>query len=176
MQSGPRRQVEKEGVAGVFGEFKLNPGVESIQMYANHSRRPKTIAGGERALIQRGEPAVRHSHLVVQCDRTWCGRPVPRGKEIGSVAANGRKVHDSSVVLRDVRPLRTYLPRIGAPLCRVKRVGFYALTVGGQAKRMTKRTARLYSRAKRAHSAQKFIFAHRFSTGSARLIDIFSTG
>jgi len=40
---------------------------------------------------------------------------------------------------------------------------------------MTKQSGSRHSRAKLAHSEQKFIFAHRFSTGSARLIDIFST-
>ena len=34
---------------------------------------------------------------------------------------------------------------------------------------------RLRERAKLAHSEQKFIFAHRFSTGCARFVDIFST-
>jgi hypothetical protein len=68
MQSRPRRQMEKERATGVLGEFKLDPCVESVQMDANNARRPETIAGGERSLIERGEPAVRHSHLVVQSE------------------------------------------------------------------------------------------------------------
>jgi hypothetical protein len=54
-------------------------------------------------------------------------------------------------------------------------VGFYALAAGEQAKRMTKRRALRRSRAKQAHSEPKFIFSHRFSTGSPRPVDIFST-
>jgi len=66
MQSCPRRQMQDERAAGIFGEFKLNPRVESVQMDADHPRRPEAISRGERSLIEGGEPAVRHGHLVVQ--------------------------------------------------------------------------------------------------------------
>jgi hypothetical protein len=69
MQSRPWRQVEKERAAGVFGEFELDPRVGPVQMNADHARRPDTIAGGERSLIERGEPAVRYGHLVVDSER-----------------------------------------------------------------------------------------------------------
>ena len=71
MQSCPRRQVEEERAAGAFGEFKLNPRVESIDMNADHARCPPTIAGSKRSLIECGEPAVSYSHLVVQSERPW---------------------------------------------------------------------------------------------------------
>jgi hypothetical protein len=56
-------------------------------------------------LIERGEPAVRHGHLVVSCGRPWC-RGILRGNETGGISVNGRKVHDSSVCVAGVRPLR----------------------------------------------------------------------
>lgn len=66
MQSRPWRQMQDERAAGMFGEFKLNPRVEAVQMDADDARRPETIPRGERSLIEGGEPAVRHRHLAVQ--------------------------------------------------------------------------------------------------------------
>ena len=176
MQSCPRREVKEERAAGPFGEFKLNTRVESVEMNANHTRCPATGAGGKRSLIERSEPAIGDGHLVVHSDGPWYRWPVLRGNETGGVCVNGTKVHDSSVSVAGCASAAHLLPRIGVVLCWVKDgVGFYALGRGGQAKRMTKRTARCRSRAKLAHSKRKFILSHRFSTGSARPIDIFST-
>src|SRR5262245_15288493 len=97
MQSRPRRQMQDERAAGVLVKFKLNPGVVSVQMDANHASRPATTAGDERPLIERGEPTVRHSHLIVQTERSWRRWRVLRRKETGGVSVNGRKLHDSSV-------------------------------------------------------------------------------
>jgi hypothetical protein len=38
-------------------------------MNADHARGPDVIAGGERSLIERGEPAVRDGHLIVHSER-----------------------------------------------------------------------------------------------------------
>ena len=97
MQSGPRRQMQDERAAGVFDKFKLNPRVVSIEMDANHARGPLTAVRDERSLIERSEPTVRHSHLVVQTERPWRRWRVLRRKETGGVSVNGRKLHDSSV-------------------------------------------------------------------------------
>src|SRR5215813_12974093 len=69
VQSRPWCQMKKEGSAGMFGELELNPRMGCVQMDANHSCRPATIAGGERSLIKCGEPAVRDGHLVVGSKR-----------------------------------------------------------------------------------------------------------
>ena len=133
-QPCPRRQMEEERSAGVFDELELDPGVESVQMDANHARRPEAIAGGERSLIERREPAVRHGHLVVRSEKPWCRRPALRRRETCSVCVNGRKVHDSSVYVAECASAAHLLPRMGVSLCWVRRVGFYALTAQGQAK------------------------------------------
>ena len=176
MQSCPRRQVKKERAAGAFGEFKLNPRVESIEMDANHARCPATSAGAKRSLIERSEPAIGDGHLVVHSDGPRYRWPVLRGNKTGGVCVNGTKVHDSSLCIAGCASAAHLLPRMGAALCWVRDgVGFYVLAGGAQAKRMTKRSARRRPRAKLAHSERKFIFSHRFSTGSARPVDIFST-
>ena len=108
MQSCPWGEMKKERAARVFGEFKLDPRVESVQMDANHACGPETALRGERSLIECGEPAVRQGHLVVRAERSWFRFWILRRNETGGTSVNGRKVHDSSVVLQDVRPLRTY--------------------------------------------------------------------
>src|SRR5262245_27055483 len=97
MQSRPRREMQNERAAGVLGELKLDPCVEPVQVHANDPSRPPASAGDERSLIERGEPTVRNSHLVVQSERAWCNWRVLRGRETGGVSVNGWKVHDSSV-------------------------------------------------------------------------------
>ena len=135
MQSRPRRQMQDERAAGVLEKFKLNPGVVSVQMDANHARGPATTAGDERPLIERSEPTVRHSHLIVQTERSWRRWRVLRRRETGGVAVNGRKLHDSSVCVAGVRPLRTYYRGWGSQCVGVRiGVGFYALATGEQAK------------------------------------------
>jgi len=116
MQSCPRRQVKKETAAGAFGEFKLNPRVESIEMDANHARRPAASAGGKRSLIERSEPAIGDGHLVVHSDGPWYRWPVLRGSETGGVCVNRTKVHDSSVCIAGGASAAHLLPRMGAAL------------------------------------------------------------
>src|SRR5262245_39052515 len=108
MQSRTRRQMQDERATGVLGTLKLNPGVVSVQMDANDPRGPATTAGDEGPSIEGREPPVRHSHLIVQTERSWRRWRVLRRKETGGVSVNGRKLHDSSVCVAGVRPLRTY--------------------------------------------------------------------
>ena len=142
MQSRPRREMQNERAAGVLVKFKLNPRVVSVQVDANHAGRPATTAGDELPLIERGEPTVRNSHLVVQSDRARSSWRVLRGRETGGVSVNGWKVHDSSVCVCRCASAAHLLPRMGASMCRVRNgVGLYGSAAGEQAKRMTKRRA-----------------------------------
>jgi len=79
MKPGPRRQMQNERAAGEFGELELDPCVESLEMDANDARGPASIAAGEQSLIERGEPAIRDGHLVVQSKRARRGSRVLRG-------------------------------------------------------------------------------------------------